>query len=293
MRTGTKLLALLLTLSMALSLTVTAAAAEEDGVTILYTNDVHTYIDQDLTYATVAAYKESLEDVLLVDAGDHIQGTAYGGMDQGATIIELMNAAGYDLATLGNHEFDYDMEGCIGAMEAADFPYVSCNFYSEADGIRGENVLDSYEVFELGGVSVAIVGITTPESFTKSTPAYFQDDNGDYIYGIAGGPDGEELYDAIQEAIDSASVEADYVIALGHLGVDESSQPWTSREVIANTTGLDAFIDGHSHTTLPIFPLLGRRPEHRPGGGPAVDHIVPSPLRRWNARSKISTLIST
>ena len=91
---------------------------------------------------------------------------------------------------------------------------------------------------------MAIIGITTPESFTKSTPAYFQDDDGNYFYGIAGGPDGEELYDAVQEAIDSASVEADYVIALGHLGVDESSQPWTSREVIANTTGLDAFIDG-------------------------------------------------
>ena len=109
MRTGKKLLALLLTLSMALSLTVTAAAAEENGgVTILYTNDIHTYIDQDLTYSLVAAYKDSLENALLVDAGDHIQGTAYGGMDQGATIIELMNAAGYDLATLGNHEFDYD-----------------------------------------------------------------------------------------------------------------------------------------------------------------------------------------
>ena len=167
---------------MALSLTVTAAAAEENGgVTILYTNDVHTYIDQDLTYAAVSAYKASLENVLLVDAGDHIQGTAYGGMDQGATIIELMNAAGYDLATLGNHEFDYDMEGCMAAIQAADFPYVSCNFYHEADGVRGENVLDSYEVFELGGVSVAIIGITTPESFTKSTPAYFQDDDGNYI----------------------------------------------------------------------------------------------------------------
>ena len=253
MRTGKKLLALLLTLSMALSLTVTAAAAEENGgVTILYTNDIHTYIDQDLTYSLVAAYKDSLENALLVDAGDHIQGTAYGGMDQGATIIQLMNAAGYDLATLGNHEFDYDMEGCMAAIQAADFPYVSCNFYHEADGVRGENVLDSYQVFEVGGVSVAIVGITTPESFTKSTPAYFQDDNGDYIYGIAGGPDGEELYDAIQEAVDAASAEADYVIALGHLGVDESSQPWTSREVIANTTGLDVFIDGHSHTALPM-----------------------------------------
>lgn len=111
----------------------------------------------------------------------------------------------------------------MAAIQEADFPYVSCNFYHEADGVRGENVLDSYQVFEVGGVSVAIVGITTPESFTKSTPACFQDDNGDYIYGIAGGPDGEELYDAIQEAVDAASAEADYVIALGHLGVDESS----------------------------------------------------------------------
>lgn len=95
------------------------------------------------------------------------------------------------------------MEGYIAAMETADFPYVSCNFYSEADGIQGENVLGSYEVFELGGVSVAIIGITTPESFTKSPPAYFQDDDGNYIYGMAGGPDGEELYDAAQEAIPS------------------------------------------------------------------------------------------
>ena len=114
----------------------------------------------------------------------------------------------------------------------------------------GENVLDSYVVLEVGGVKVALVGITTPESFTKSTPAYFQDDAGNYIYGIAGGEDGSDLYDAVQTAIDAASAEADYVIALGHLGVDLSSRPWTSEEVIANTTGLDAFIDGHSHTTV-------------------------------------------
>ena len=187
-----------------------------------------------------------------MDAGDHIQGTAYGSMDKGATIAQLMNAAGYDLATLGNHEFDYGMDGCMAAIEAADFPYVSCNFYHEANGVAGENVLDSYKVFEVGGVKIAFIGITTPESFTKSTPSYFQDENGNYIYGIAGGTDGEALYTAVQNAIDAASAEADYVIALGHLGVDESSQPWTSREVIANTTGLDAFIDGHSHTTIPM-----------------------------------------
>lgn len=255
-----RLLPFLLALAMVFSLAVPAFAAApeardlptvaEDDVVILYTNDVHTYIDQDLTYSMVAGYKDTLDNVLLVDAGDHIQGTAYGSMDDGATIIELMNAAGYDLATLGNHEFDYGMEGAMNAMEWADFTYVSCNFYHEKDGVRGENVLDSYKVFDVNGVKIAFVGITTPESFTKSTPAYFQDENGKYIYGIAGGTDGKALYADVQKAIDAASKEADYVIGLGHLGVDESSKPWTSKEVIANTTGLDAFIDGHSQTVM-------------------------------------------
>ena len=232
------------------------AAADSSGsesssdITILYTNDVHSYIDEDITYSTIASYKDSLDNVLLVDAGDHIQGTAYGSMDEGETIIELMNAAGYDLATLGNHEFDYGMDGALSTIESADFDYVSCNFYSINDDGSDETVLDSYEVFEVNGVSIAFIGITTPESITKSTPAYFQDEDGNYIYEIAGGSDGSELYEAVQTAIDAASEEADIVIALGHLGVDESSSPWTSEEVIANTTGLDAFIDGHSHTTM-------------------------------------------
>ena len=260
---ASKFLSLFLVLAMVCSLSGAALAAEgtapaEDDVVVLYTNDVHTHIDNNvgegnengLTYSKVAAYKDSLDNALLVDAGDTIQGTAYGSMDKGATIIELMNAAGYDVATLGNHEFDYDMEGALAAIEAADFPYVSCNFYHEENGVKGDNVLDSYVVFEVNGVKIAFVGITTPESFTKSTPAYFQDDAGNYIYGIAGGEDGSELYEAVQAAIDAASAEADYVIGLGHLGVDPSSKPWTSEEVIANTTGLDAFIDGHSQTTM-------------------------------------------
>lgn len=231
---------------------VFAAESSDDGsddITILYTNDVHSYIDESITYSKIASYKDSLENVLLVDAGDHIQGTAYGSMDEGETIIELMNATGYDLATLGNHEFDYDMDGAMKTIENADFDYVSCNFYDISSG-SSETVLDSYEVFEVDGVKIAFVGITTPESITKSTPAYFQDDDGNYIYDIAGGSDGSELYKAVQTAIDAASEEADLVIALGHLGVDASSSPWTSEEVIANTTGLDAFIDGHSHTTM-------------------------------------------
>ena len=255
MRKWNRFLALLLAMVMAFGLTVTAFAEGEDtaqtgDVTVLYTNDVHTYITQDLTYSLVAAYKASLENALLVDAGDAIQGTVYGSMDKGETIIKLMNAAGYDAATLGNHEFDYGMEGCMQAIEWADYPYLSCNFYHEKDGVAGENVLDSYVVLEAGGVKIAFVGITTPESFITSTPAYFQDDAGNFIYGIAGGSDGSALYAAVQKAIDAASAEADYVIALGHLGIDPSSKPWTSEDVIANTTGLDAFIDGHSQNEV-------------------------------------------
>ena len=252
MKTKSKLLALLLALALALGPALPAAAAESGDVVVLYTNDVHTYIDKDLTYSLVSAYRDTLDKVLLVDAGDHIQGTAYGGMDSGETIIDLMNAARYDLAALGNHEFDYGMAGCLNAVGRAEFPYVSCNFYHESGGVPGETVLDSYRVFEVAGTKIAFVGVTTPETFTATTPAYFQDGEGNYISGIAGGGDGGALYSAVQAAIDDAAREADLVIGLGHLGDDASARPWTSEDVIANTTGLAAFIDGHSHSTVPM-----------------------------------------
>ena len=228
---------------------------EQGDIAILYTNDVHTYIDNPLSYDVIAAVKAELqkeyEYVLLLDAGDHIQGTAYGSMDKGATIVALMNAAGYDAATLGNHEFDYGMDGTMNVIEWADYTYVSSNFYHEEAGVAGESVLPAYKLFTFGGETVAILGITTPESFTKSTPAYFQDENGNYIYGIAGGEDGTALYAAVQTAIDAAKTEgATKVIALGHLGDDPASKPWTSTETISNVSGLTAFIDGHSHSTL-------------------------------------------
>ena len=248
----------------AVSVGAPAAFAEETNcffgdkadVTILYTNDVHTYIDNKSpkpTYAAIAALKKSIEDtgrdVLLVDAGDHIQGTAYGSMDDGATIIELMNEAGYDLATPGNHEFDYGMARAKAVLQEADFPYVSCNW---VDLRTGFNVLPSVKFFFVGGRKIAFVGVTTPETFTKSTPAYFMNDaQTQYIYDILGGEDGQKLYDAVQEAIDKAEFwGADTIIGLGHLGVDPSSSPWTSEEVIAHTHGFTAFIDGHSHTVM-------------------------------------------
>lgn len=243
----------------------TTVAAPKEDVVILYTNDVHTYIDNPLSYDVIAGIKAELErtygkgNVLLADAGDHVQGTAYGSMDKGDTIIALMNAAGYDIATLGNHEFDYGMEKALANVEAADFPYISCNFYHEKDGVKGEPVLNAAHTFLTpGGLKVAFVGITTPETFTKSTPAYFQDEASSYIYGISGGEDGAALVADVQAAIDAVTENADVVIGLGHLGDDPASQPWTSEEIISQVSGLNAFIDGHSHSTVPGKEVSGK-----------------------------------
>ena len=240
----------------AVSVGAPAAFAEETNcffgdkadVTILYTNDVHTYIDKkspELTYAGIAALKQSYVDagqnVLLVDAGDHIQGTAYGSMDDGETIIKLMSEAGYDLATPGNHEFDYGMARAKAAMKEAAFPYVSCNWVDLRTGLK---VLPSIKIFTIGGARIAFVGVTTPAYFMNASQTK-------YIYDILGGDDGQKLYKAVQKAIDKAKLlGATTIIGLGHLGVDPSSAPWTSEEVIAHTTGFDAFIDGHSHTVM-------------------------------------------
>ena len=278
-----KLLALLLACVMVLGLAACGAPAAEptaaptaaptqapteppvvySDIAILYTNDVHTYIDNPLSYDVIAAVKAELEKeydyVLLADAGDAVQGTAYGSMDKGATIVKLMNAAGYDVATLGNHEFDYGMDGAMNVIDWAEYPYTSSNFYHEKDGVKGDAVLPPYVMFECGADKVAFVGITTPESFTKSTPAYFQDENGNYIYGISGGEDGAALYADVQTAIDAAKAAgATKVIGLGHLGDDPASQPWTSEETIANVSGLTAFIDGHSHSTVEGKEVAGK-----------------------------------
>ena len=250
-----------LILSLLFSFTGCKKQLANGTATVLYTNDVHGYINNKvkdgdeevdgLSYANVKAMKDDYikegKNVLLVDNGDHSQGTAYSGLNDGEEMIKLMNETGYDLATLGNHEFDYGQYQAFHLMDLANFDYVSCNFYNTSDNSL---VLKPYKVLETGDLKIAFIGITTPETITKSSPTYFQDESGNYIYGVYAGDDGNELYDAVQSAIDEASKEADVVIAMGHLGVQEGSSPYTSIDVIENTTGLDAFIDGHSHTKI-------------------------------------------
>lgn len=252
-----------------------ADGASKDGaVSIVFTNDVHCAIDQQVDkdgnvtgigYAGVAAYANAQKglygagNVTLVDAGDAIQGGPVGTLTKGAALVQIMNAVGYDYAIPGNHEFDYGMDQFNALVKQAGATYLSCNFTKlNADGSKASVfapfAIEAYKDADVaaddadGVLKVAYVGISTPETLTKSSPANFQDAAGNYIYGFCQDETGEALYAAVQSAVDEARAQgADYVVAVGHLGIEGTTSRWTSEAVIKHTAGIDALIDGHSH----------------------------------------------
>ena len=253
-----KAISLLLAAVMAMSLTTVGLATdtttvEKGDVVVLYTNDVHCGVDDNIGYAGLAAYKAEMlkatDYVTLADAGDAVQGAALGTLSKGEYLVDIMNQMGYDVAVPGNHEFDYGMDQFLNLSKELKSGYVCSNFM---DLRTGKPVFDAYKMITYGDTKVAYVGIDTPESITKSTPSYFQDNTGKYIYGFCNGNNGKELYNAVQTAVNSAKAAgATYVVAVGHCGIDEQSAPWRSTDIIANVSGLTAFIDGHSHSTIP------------------------------------------
>ena len=248
-----KLIALLLAVCMVLGLMTTVFAADEksNDIVILHTDDAHCGVNDNLGYAGVAAYKAEMQKthnyVALVDCGDAIQGESIGTLSAGAYLVDIMNEVGYDFATFGNHEFDYKLPQLAKLTKQAKYQYLACNFKYIGKGTSDLNY-KPYEIVTYGDKKVAFIGIVTPESFTKSTPAYFQDESGNYIYSFSEDETGTALYETVQKTVDEArAAGADYVIAMGHLGNEGITDRWTSKAVIANTTGIDAVLDGHDH----------------------------------------------
>ena len=250
---GKKRLGILLTVILMLSMAVCSAAeekAEKNGdIYILFTSDVHCGIDKGFGYAGLQQVRDTLEaqgyETILVDDGDAIQGEPIGTLSEGEAIIDLMNDLKYDVAIPGNHEFDYGMPRFLELVEKADFPYISCNFT-----YLDELVFEPYIIKEAAGKKIGFVGVTTPLTITASTPVYFQDENGEYVYGFMSDDTGERVYQAVQSAVDAARAEgADYVYVIGHMGNGAEFKPWTYADVISHTDGIDVFLDGHSHDT--------------------------------------------
>ncbi|MFI3254656.1 MAG: 5'-nucleotidase C-terminal domain-containing protein [Eubacteriales bacterium] len=242
----------ILTSAMVLSaIALPASAAEiENKLVLIHTNDIHCDVDRNIGYDGVAAYRDLWEEeigedyVLLLDAGDVVQGGPLGTLTEGQALIDIMNSVGYDYFAPGNHEFDYGMEQGLYLMDQLTATVLSANFI---DLKTGESVYAGYDVRDFGDVQIGFVGVTTPETLTKATPAYFQDEDGEFIYSL--GQNDTAMYDYVQAAIDACLDEgADFIVGIGHMGIEDSAAPWRSTDLIENTVGFQLFLDGHSHT---------------------------------------------
>ena len=250
-----KFLSVLLAMAMVLSLTVTGFALEDTAATkepevmteeatmagktvILHTNDVHGAVNG---YAYIAQLKADYEakgaEVILVDAGDYSQGKTYVSVTKGADAVTMMNAAGYDVVTLGNHEFDYGYAQLKENMSKAKFKVVCADVFNE----DGTPIFDaSYTYTTKSGVKVGFFGMETPETQTKANPAL--------IKGLTFAT-GDAFTKAATDQV-AALKDADVVICLAHLGIDAESAPYRSTDLYAAVKGIDFIIDGHSHTVM-------------------------------------------
>lgn len=229
-------------------------------ITILYTNDVHGALGYDeasgkvLSYASIAKMKQDLKHqgkkVLLFDCGDHTSGGVYCSYLKGLPIVNIMNQAGYDAAIFGNHEFDNTFEMVEAYENLANFPYIATNLYHcTPEGEITTAYTNTSEVFKLGDLKVGVIGVSTPYTMTTSTPSYFQDEDGKYIYSFL--DQGNQLYDKVQSEVDALRKDCKYVVCLAHMGgAQGSTDLFSSENLVKNTSGIDVVLDGHSHETI-------------------------------------------
>lgn len=227
------------------SLNAATFAKDSETIVILYENDVHCAVEG---YSKLAAMKNELkseyEYVGVVSSGDFVQGGTLGAVSKGEYIVELMNLVGYDAIAPGNHEFDYTISRLTELYELSETKYISCNFAKIGEG---KTYFEPYTIVSYGDVDIAYIGIITPETITSARPSQFRNENGEIIYTF----NESRLYELVQESIDEATEDgADYVIALSHIGYDESGELNDVTDVIENTDGLDVVLDAHSHSVI-------------------------------------------
>ncbi len=233
------------------------AAITDNDIVILFTNDIHCGIEDGVTLAGVTYYKNLMKEktdyVTLVDCGDAIQGSYLGSVSKGELLIDAMNAAGYDIAIPGNHEFDYGVDRVAELISKANAEYIACNFTYSGNGTNLLGDLKPYTIREYGSKKIAFIGVACPSTIEKSTPSFFQED-GKYVYGFMRENDGKPLCDTIQKYVDEVrSKGVDYVILLAHLGNSDEDTPYRSSDIVAGTNGIDVVLDAHSHTVFTCY----------------------------------------
>lgn len=257
-----KLLSFALMVTMTFSTPVVTQAevvssVGKNDIVILYDNDVHCNVD---SYEDMAALKKEMQEqsnyVSVVSCGDYLQGDVIGAISKGKAIVQIMNKVGYDVVAIGNHEFDYGVSRLKSLVKSMNAKVVASNFVKKS---TGKPVFRSYTIKTYGKKKVAFVGVTTPESFTKSTPAYFQNSKGEFIYDFYGDSTGKLLAERVQKVVNTARKNgADYVVALTHMGTEGVTTQWDVQHLIKNTYGIDVVLDGHSHSTVPSMKVKNK-----------------------------------
>ena len=221
----------------------------EVAAVILHTNDVHVGLQDNIGYDGLSLYRKELEalydNVLLIDAGDAIQGAALGAMSKGAEIIKIMNELGYDLAIPGNHEFDFGFDVLDDCSEQLACGYICANFCT----IDGETVFEPWRILKAGDLKIGFVGAVTPDTFTRSAIKDVVNEVGEPMYDFLADETGDRLAGALQKNIDEVREQgADYVILVAHLGnATENTSIYSSNAIVGKLNGIDMVIDGHSH----------------------------------------------
>ena len=252
--------ALMVTITFSTPVTTQAEVVSSVGkndIVILYDNDVHCNVD---SYEDMAALKKEMQEqsnyVSVVSCGDYLQGDVIGAISKGKAIVQIMNKVGYDVVAIGNHEFDYGVPRLKSLVKSMNAKVIASNFVKKS---TGKPVFRSYTIKTYGKKKVAFVGVTTPESFTKSTPAYFQNSKGEFIYDFYGDSTGKLLAERVQKVVNTARKNgADYVVALTHMGTEGVTTQWDVQHLIKNTYGIDVVLDGHSHSTVPSMKVKNK-----------------------------------
>lgn len=230
---------------------------EEKDIVILFTNDIHCNGENKAGYAGIMAYKKECMEktpyVSLVDCGDAMKGDMLGVIREEKYIVSvlnmLMNKLEYDLAAFGNHEFDFGLDKVEALLEGSDATYLACNISYHGEGDGALSKVKPYEIMEYGDTKVGFVGVVTPRTLNENREAFFKE-NGEVVYDFCG-EDEQEFFDCVQENVDACKGEgADYIVLLSHLGDTEDKKPFTSVELIQNTTGIDVVLDAHSHSVI-------------------------------------------
>lgn len=244
---------LIILMSFAITIAGCTTNAKSKDIVILFTSDIHCSVNENIGYAGFNSYKKSKEltneYVTLVDLGDAVQGKLIGSVSEGMNIIEIMNYLEYDLAVLGNHEFDYSVNQTKRFIDEFNGTYLTCNLKYTGENEDPFLDLKPYKIISYGEIDVAYIGVLTPTTIS-TTPSYFQE-NGKYVYDFYAGEQGKKFIDIVQENINEClSKGADYVVGLCHTGSTVDDEPYSSRSLIKGTTGFDVVFDGHSHVKI-------------------------------------------